>query len=49
MSAVRGSAPARGRRGGMLAAQLTGAAITLAMGVLCFGLLGGPVPNFVLT
>ena len=49
MSAVRGSAPARGRRGGMLAAQLTGAAITLAMGVLGFGLLGGPVPNFGLT
>jgi len=49
MSAVRGSAPARGRRGGMLAAQLTGAAITVAMGVLGFGLLGGPVPNFGLT
>jgi hypothetical protein len=49
MTSGRGSAPRHGTWRSTAAAQLAGVAITVAIGALGFGLLGGPVPDFGLT
>ena len=49
MTSGRGLAPRHGTWRSTAAAQLAGVAITVAIGALGFGLLGGPVPDFGLT
>ncbi len=49
MSTLRGTEPGRGRQPGNLGARLAGAAVTVVIGALGLGLLGGPVPDLGLT